>query len=352
MSGAVETIAPFVTFDDGEADTLDAPGDGFVWLDALAIAAPVEARLWLVEALGWAPGRPAMLAGYNGSGKTMVAMAAALDLLAGRSVWGEFRGREVRRIVHLNYDQGANGTRLRYQALARGHGVDLAALGDRLRLANSPSVNLTDRDAREHYLRAFEGADLAICDALRGLIGGADENASDVRAYIDVLRGVSDETGCTPLVPVHAKKKGADGWGDPREALRGSSAIMDAAGAVLLVEGRGTDPRSVHHIRQHEGALGEPLEPFYLALVREPGDALRVEYRTREQVKVPGKAGARFEALREAVVHVVREAGSLPSRNAICARVVGGAKGTKLEAIRELLDEHRLVEVGGGIRAV
>ena len=321
-------------------------------LDGAALAMPVEAGQWLVKGLEWAPGRPAMIGGYNGSGKTTLAMAAGLDLLADRPVWGWFQGRPVRRVVHLNFDQGANGTIVKYQALAKGHGIDLAALGERIRVVNSPRIDLTHPNAYDLLARALDGVDVAIFDAFRGAIGGADETTSDFRVYIDLLRSVSDVTGCTPLVPVHSKKKGSGPQADPREMLRGSSAIMDAAGSVLHVEGRGADPRLVSHLRQHEAALGEPQEDFYVVLVRDTPDALRVEYRTRQQVKPPAKESSKFDQLKDSIVRVVREAGTLRSCNAICSRVKGGTKTDKLQAINELLDEGKLAKSGKTIHAV
>ena len=248
------------------------------WIDAGSLAQPVPEQAWAIEGLQVAPGRPTMFAGYGGSGKTFAAMDAALCYAAGRRVWSAYGVGRGGKVVHWNWDQGGLATQMRYQSLARGHGIDLRDLGDSLRLANRPAVTLTHPKALDVLMRECDGANLALFDALRGATAGAEENDSSIRQYMDLLSTLSERTGVACVLLHHTKKRTAERSEDPRELLRGSSAILDGSGAVWLLEGDGADPRKVHHVRQHELALGEPTPMHLLAMVREE-EGIRFEWR-------------------------------------------------------------------------
>lgn len=258
------------------------------WLGADGISAPLPDHPWRVEGLQIAEGRPTMFAGYGGSGKTFAAMAALLAYAAGRPVWDAkehtFRSHGPGGpVTHWNWDQGGHATRGRYQALALGMGIDWADVGSRLRLVNRPTVTLLDPKALDVLIRESEGVDIAMIDAMRGATAGADENESSFRRYMDLIATVSERTGTSFLVMHHTKKRTAERSEDPRELLRGSSAILDGSGAVWLMEGTGKEPRKVSHVRQHEMSLGDPSDPFHLELVKENG-GVRVVHRLASEL--------------------------------------------------------------------
>lgn len=82
----------------------------------------------------------------------------------------------------------------------------------------------------------------------------------------------------------------------------------------------------------------------------DPRAGVRVVYQTQEQVEASiSDAAAKFEKLKEQILVAVRKHTNLRSKNAICERV-SGTRSTKLNAIQELIDEKRLIEVNGVFR--
>jgi hypothetical protein len=133
---------------------------------------------------------------------------------------------------------------------------------------------------------------------------------------------------------------------------RGSSAIFDACGCVLVLTGAKDEPKLVRMEKTPADSDGRAVEDFYLEVedVAEgdlPNAGLRVAFRTKEQVKPPGKEGESFSRLKVQVLDLVHADHTLTSANDICSRIRGGSKGDRLQAIRELRDEGRLVQPGG-----
>jgi hypothetical protein len=348
---SVDALIPVLA---ATVDSLQASAeasDSLSWVSAADIFAPLPAPTWVVPELFIGPGRPTLIAGYGFSAKTLGVQSLALAVAAGKTVWGHFGCGEGLRVRHLDYEQGRTATLRRYQRLALGAGLRPSDLGDRLEVTIFPDLYLTDIRAQDRFAWACEGVALCIIDALRGALPGVDENDSAVRGYIDNLSRVSERTG-TAFAIVHHAGKPRDGHADARTMPRGSSAIFDACGCVLVLTGAKDEPKLVRMEKTPADAEGRAVEDFYLAVedVAEGDKAragLRVAYQTKEQAKPPGKDGERFTKLKAQVVDLVRGNHELTSGNAICARVRGGNKSDKLQAIRELLDEGRLVQPGG-----
>ena len=75
-------------------------------------------------------GGPHLVAGYGGTGKTMMVQSLAISLAAHMPAWGRYTVPRSYRVLHLDLDgQGIKTTKRRYQRLAHAMGVDLAALG-------------------------------------------------------------------------------------------------------------------------------------------------------------------------------------------------------------------------------
>jgi hypothetical protein len=295
------------------------------------VLAPLPPTRWVCEGLHLCPGRPAMLAGYGFSGKTMAAQSLALSIASRRAVWGWFMPSREGHVLHIDYEQGRHASFKRYQRLARGLGVSRLELGDRLHVAVNPGVYLTDIDAESAFARACEGMDLCIVDSLRAAAPGADENESKVRACVDLLLRVSEKTGTAFLVIHHAGKGpqrrqlgGGGGSDDPEADLRRilgrSSAIFDACGSVLvMIAGKGEDAaKQSKRVYQAKGAAeaeGHAAESFYLGiedveLDGNPRAGVRLAYKTIQQVNPPtGGSEVLEESVRKVVETVNRHAG-------------------------------------------
>lgn len=197
-----------------------------------ALAEPVPPVEWLCQGLQLAPGRPTMLSGYGGAGKTMLACSLALAVATGaRRVWDALDLQRTGPVRHLNYEMHEDSLRHRYQRLAAGAGVDLSA--SELGLCNRRELGgltLTSPTVVRDLSVLLDGVALCLLDSFRAAIPGVDENSSEVRRYLDVLLEVTERTGCTMLVIHHLGKTSADprAQRDPVQMLRGSSGINDA----------------------------------------------------------------------------------------------------------------------------
>lgn len=228
------------------------------WADLTAGALPPVP--WAVPKLELGPGRPCGLWGYAGSGKTWVIQAIALAVASGEKLFGTIdvtRGK----VKHISHELGKRALSERYRRLANGHLIDPAEVEGNLTVAPYPRIYLNSRGAEDAYLRELEGVTLCAIDSLRRAIPGADENDSSCSNFLDLLARASDKTGCTVVLLHHEGKSAVNPKGpanpDKRGTGRGSSAIEDASGCILRVEGSGKGPRCIRQTRAHDDGEGE-----------------------------------------------------------------------------------------------
>lgn len=233
-------------------------GRSFPTVSAGELAKPLPPVSYIFRHFGIAPGRPSLLAGYGGVGKTFVAQCLALHIAAGL---GECWGLPIARgpVAHIDYEMTPAPVQRRYQRQAAGHGIDLA--GCDLVLSSMPPVYLSDDDAEAALVELVAGKVLCIVDNLAAAIATSDakENEASVRKYLDRLTRVSERTGCAFLVLVHERKAGKDEPGG-LQRVRGSSAITDASGAVLSVSaGEGDGVLSLAQTKASVRKTGDEL---------------------------------------------------------------------------------------------
>jgi hypothetical protein len=266
-----------------------------MWPASIPIAdyyRPLPDVRWVCRDLCICPGRPAMLAGYGFSGKTIAALSLAVQVATGRAAFGQFPTRRTGRVYHLDHEQGTHGTRRRIQRILLANGIHEGEL-EGFEVKVFPSANLTTHGFEEFLKRALDGASLCSFDSLRAITPGIDENDSKIREYLDILTRVSEKTGCAMLVIHHDGKGGKDKEG--RETMRGSSAIFDACGTVLSFSAKEGEPIKVSAKKTAAEAEGAPFEPFFLRIedVPDPSNpskthwGLRMSYMTSEQVNPP-----------------------------------------------------------------
>jgi len=297
---------------------------------------------WAIRGLQFCPGRPVIMGGYGSAGKTLILQSLALACVTGRLIWGQFRpdGRLI--VRHLDYEQGDGATRWRYRRLALGHDISQEELEDlvstnALDHAPFPEVYLTSPNAYDAFMRAVEGANILILDALRGATPGEDENDSAMRVYLDLLSRVSSAQGCTIIVLHHAKK--GDGKTSAAQLLRGSSAIYDGAGAIFMAASEEQNaPKYIEQTRPSQDARGQMIEPFYLKIEdvligTDPTGGLRVSYRTKEQIERPEVPSERLAAVILKITEAVRKKPGVGTR-----ALIELVKGDK-DLIKAGLDE-------------
>jgi len=256
-------------------------------LDGPAIAAPIPELDYLVREIGQVAGggAPDLVAGYGFTGKTIAGQSKLVSLAVGRAVWGAYSCGPARRVLHVDLEQGNRLTRRRYQRLARAMGVDLRELGDMLALAVMPPLSLTDA-CRSLWRDLMAGRHLMLVDSLRAATGGLDENSSDIRAGLDMLGHLSEETACHVEIIHHARKPTEDGPGG-RYAIRGSGAIYDSVDSAYLFSAAKGEPVGVEHVKAR--SHGELVSDFALVIsdVEIDGDpkaGLRVQVHGAELV--------------------------------------------------------------------
>jgi AAA domain len=254
------------------------------------IFAPQGPIPWVCQGLRIAKGGAILLAGYGFSGKTMIAQDIALSMASGRPAFGVHEIVQGR-VLHLDYEQGSYLTMERYQRLARGRGISLADVGDRLCYAEFPKTKLDSPNALDVLVQTMEGFDLVIVDSLRAAAPDMEENSSAARGPIDLLVEASGATSTrpVPLVIDHARKPSDTNRGGAEMSIRGSGAKFDASTGVFVLFGDDEEnednaergPTLVKH--RKERWRGKRLAEFGIRIVDVEIDGvadagLRVEY--------------------------------------------------------------------------
>lgn len=215
----------------------------------------------LCHALHLAHGRPLCFAGLPGCGKNEAAQALALAVISGKDAFERFPIARKGRVLHLTYDMGRWGTAIRYRRLANGMGIKPEEVENNLVLCAYPEINLMSPEAIYEFTTAMRGFDLCLLDNARTAIPGVDENDSNFGERIAAFGQACENAKAVGMYLHHSTKNGKPGV----EAVRGSSAITAASGAVFFIEatGKPDEPREVTHIRAHD-VFPTILEPFIL----------------------------------------------------------------------------------------
>jgi hypothetical protein len=249
------------------------------------LAEPLPPIDFAVQYLGLAPGAPTLIAGYGGSGKTMLAQYILLCVASGRALFGLYSVGQGA-VLHLDFEQGRRTTQERDQRLARTEGVDLESLGDQLNVIADLGFTLEAPDAFERLVELCKGKKLVLVDCLRACAPTLRENDSEVRQTLDLLGRVSERTGAIMLV-IHHARKGNDDDSDSKFSIRGSSAIYDACSSVFVLSGGKDQPTKVTHWKDR--LRGQPTPDFWFRIVRESheGDdyGLCIEHLDSEQLE-------------------------------------------------------------------
>lgn len=209
---------------------------------------------YLVEAFGICPGAPTMLGGYGFSGKTILAQLLALSVASGCLFLGRYPAKKGR-VLHLDYEQGEPQTEIRYKRLAGSLGLTTSDCHD-IEVMSMPALKLTQLDAEPTLASMVRGYVLCIIDSFRAA-HTLDENDAGCRVLLDMLTRISLPTGCTFLV-IHHTGKGERQ--DARQVLRGSSAIFDACGNVLILEAKDHGKKQLSQTKSRAKQFNDKLD--------------------------------------------------------------------------------------------
>ncbi len=315
---------------------------------ALAEAHRREDLTYMLPHFKIASGRPTLLGGFSGVGKTLLAQELALAVTTPRGrCWGDLEvDAALSRVLHLDYEMGRAALVDRYRRLAAGMGKSLPKRGANLFIESMPRLYLSDDPKRVEasLLDVCDDVGLVILDNLRAACPHAkSENDSAMRLYLDILTRVSEVTGCLFVVLVHEGKQQSDGFGRPgAQRVRGSGAIVDAAGGVLSVSTR----RDVLRIEQTKASFGPPGAPVHVQLIdgktKSGNPSLKI-------ASVEGMAddghGRDQRRCRARIIEKLREAPDLNVSTLI--KAVGGRRKDLIIELNDLREKGVVIERPG-----
>jgi hypothetical protein len=183
------------------SDVPDAPrasapkrsGKTFSVLNSEAIFAELAEPDYLIENV--VPrGSLIEVVAYGSSGKTWIAVDAALSVAAGVPWLGRFAAK-AGVVTHFDYENGGFEMRRRIQGIARGRGLTFPVSG--IELCSMPNGYMSDgAEFGTRMMAHAKGRALIIIDTLKAANPGVDENDSNMRIGLDQFRRVGEATGC------------------------------------------------------------------------------------------------------------------------------------------------------------
>ena len=212
---------------------------------------------WLVEQM-LARGALTLLAGREGRGKSLLAMAFAVGLSTGENV----AGLDTRpgKVLYLDAENGEWEIHRRVRALGLEAGAE-----SRFSIHETLGLDLNVHLSELRKLLEDERPDLLVLDSLRSLAPSVKENDSDsVGPFIDRLRNLIRQYECATLLLHHSSR----GTGE----YRGSTAIGAGVEVVYMLEDSpNDDDQARRRLTCKKMRLGPQPDPTWLRLSVERG---------------------------------------------------------------------------------
>ena len=347
---------------DAPAERAGFPAATSLQLQRLAVAPKVAEstlRIWTPEEI-FAPlpeqafavsgllvkGSLALVVALGESLKTWMAVDAVMATATGGKWLGRFDCAKGEALF-VDYEAGDYEWRRRALRLAAGRELVLPVQG--MGLVSMPPCALTSEEFFQELERLATRYALIAIDSLTGGAGGADENDARFAAPLYRLKSIAARTGCVIIVLHHARKSApaANGEPDPREMVRGSSAIFNAVDVVLYLTRDGDDR---FRVSQSKARGGKKIDPFTVRVddVDERASIVRSGDVGDQGEDDDGAADA-FGVVKGKVVRLIAREHDLRSATEVYRRIKG-TKKTVLEAVRELEERRVIVKREGAFR--
>jgi RecA-family ATPase len=333
------------------------------WIRAADLVATEPAtRHWHVDAL--VPGRTVtLLSGDGGTGKSLIALQLAVATATGRA----WIGRQVQHgpALFLSAEDDVDEIHRRLADIAQAEAIDPKELGpltirslagmDALLCRCQGNGTLTTtglfREIEAHVAETTPV--LLVLDTAADLFGGQENDRSQVRAFIGMLRGLAIRHRCAVVLLSHPSVSGmASGTG-----LSGSTAWNNSVRSRLYLDrvrddGQELDPdaRVLKSLKANYGRTGASIALRWQAgvfVAQEAGSGL-------DRKAAEAKADRVFLCLLDAftaegrTVKSAQAAGYAPKLFAASGRSEGLTKADLAAAMERLFARGEIVEVAAG----
>lgn len=284
--------------------------------------------------------------GPAGSGKTWLALEAALAIGGARSFLGRFdTGPQPRRVLIVDQEShpGQLADRLR-QLLRDDPAARTARQHVGVIVPNGIKVDDDPDDPASGYntLRLHIGThrpELVILDSFTRIHSGTENDAGSMADVNNRIRTLRDEFGCAFLIIDHVTKIPAENAGsNPGVRLRGSTEKLAALDAGMLIERNDElivcDPRS-------KARYTEAMSPFTVELRRTENDGLCVRFGSEKKQEESSTPGQLMAAIHDIERQTEREGVTPPELSAH----TGLSLSTVTRHCKKLLDAGLLMTV-------
>lgn len=313
----------------------------FVILGADEIAKPIPEDRWLFGGL-IRRGSICLMVAHGSSLKSWMCGAAVLDCASGTTFLGRFTTLAAGPARYVDWEDGADEKRRRFQLLAAGNGTPGKFEG--VSLVSMPNLFATHSDFEAQLTLLAEGQHLLILDSLAAMSPGVDENSSAFALPLQTAKRVAERTDCA-IVFVHHARKAKEGVTDEREMVRGTSATFAACDMILgLVPAPEQGDAKAFICRPLKQRAGVQPRPFKISL-QEANGGLRV-------VASDPTGPAPQDPVQEAGARILRllaRRHDLRTKNAIVAEL-GIKRELAFKAIESLEERKLIVLTGEGFR--
>jgi hypothetical protein len=273
-----------------DAETPDASRPAFNFVSSSELMKPLPPRVHLVESI-LPEGSIVVVGGYGSSAKTWFTTSLAISIARGIPWLERFQTTKARPAI-FDYENGDYESRRRIHALNAGLGATSAP---DVALCVHPAYTLNSRELAPALEDVLAEHRVAVFDSLRAATPGIDENDSSIRQHIDDLRRIPGfDKSCIVLL-AHARKGGS---GDPREHLRGSGAIFDAADQVFFLK---AEEDTSFAVQQTKSRFGPKTDPFGFWLEDVSGGGVRLVEHVSQRRETKDVDPKLIKAVRSAV---------------------------------------------------
>lgn len=278
-------------------------------------------RLWSAHAVGFVSGPPK-------SFKTWTVLEMAVSVATGLPCFGTFPVHCTGPVLLYAAEDPATALRLRLQALARHHGMDLDQIDIRVICADSLRL---DRPADREKLAAtveFHRPALLVLDPLVRLHSLDENQAAPMAELLGHIRSLQRASGAAIAIVHHSRKASAHSAG---QSMRGSSdlyAFVDSLVSLQRRQGR------VTLSAEHRSAPELAPAPLELVAADQPDAApyLRIAATAHD-------AAPQQDLLEERIVNFLKESHS-PGTTDSLRTVMQVRRQRLLEALKNLIAQR------------